>query len=97
MLTVVAARCRRFAVGVAIAAAAVLTVLTPKAAQAWWGPGWRGGIVVGLPPVVVGPPVYPAAPYPYYSYTPAYAVPYWHWVPEYRAANGTVVAGHWEH
>ncbi len=48
-------------------------MLVPAAAKAW--------VVVGLPPVVIGPPVVPYAPYyppPYYGpgyYPPPYAYP----------------------
>ncbi len=101
MLTKFLARSRRSIASIVVCAAAVLVVMAPKPAAAWWGPGWgwRGGFVVGVPPVVVGAPVYPAVPYPYYPYAPAYAYapPYWHWVPWHRAPNGVIVAGHWEH
>ena len=101
MLKGVLARSRTLAASAAVCAAILLPVLTPKPAQAWWGPGWgwHGGIAIGLPPVVVGAPVYPVLPYAYYPYPPAYAYaqPYWHWVPEHRDANGTIIGGHWEH
>jgi len=47
-----------------------------------WGWGWRGGVYVGVPPVVVGAPV-GYAPYGY------------HWVPGYYARGGVWVAPHW--
>jgi hypothetical protein len=92
-------RSRNVTASAALCAAVLLPVLTPKPAQAWWAPGWgwHGGIGIALPPVVIGAPVYPP---PYYGpYMPAYAYapPYWHWVPEHRAADGVLVAGHWEH
>ena len=92
------ARSRRIAAGAALAAAVLAATLAPKPAAAWWGPGWswRGGVVVGFPPVVVGAPIYAPAPYPYYAPAYAYAPPYWHWVPEHREAKGAVVPGHWE-
>ena len=100
MLKGLIARSHRFIASAALCAAVLMPVITPKPAEAWWGPGggWHGGIAVALPPVVVGAPVYPPAPY-YYPYAPAYAYaqPYWRWVPEHGAANGVVVVGHWEH
>ncbi len=80
----------RLGVGVALCAAIAMPTLAPKPAQAWWGPGWHGGFVVGLPPVVVGPVVPAPAVYPY-------PPPYWYWVPAYRNAAGVLVEGHWEH
>jgi len=50
-----------------------------------WGWGWRGGVYVGVPPVVVGAP---AVAYP----PPAYG---YHWVPGYYAPGGAFVPGHW--
>ncbi len=101
MLKGLIARFRRPIASTALCAAVLLPVVTPKPAEAWWGPGWgwHGGVAIALPPVVVGAPVYPPPPPPYYPYVPvhAYAQPYWHWVPEHREANGVVVAGHWEH
>ena len=94
------ARIRHLTASAAVCAAVLLTVFTPKAAQAWWRPGWgwHGGVAIALPPVVVGGPVYPVVPYPYGSYPTVYAYPQpqWRWVPDYRAANGVIVAGHWE-
>jgi hypothetical protein len=49
-----------------IAALAGLTLLPATSAHA----GWRGGVFIGLPPIVVGPPVV-AYPPPYY-YAPGY-------------------------
>ncbi len=55
-----------------LAAGAVIMAATP--ASAWW----RGGVWIGVPPVVVGPgvvaPYYPY-PYPYYPYYPPYYAP----------------------
>jgi len=100
MLKGLIARSRRLTASAALCAAVMLPIVTPKPAEAWWGPGWgwHGGIGIALPPVVVGPPAYPPVRY-YYPYAPAYAYapPYWHWVPEHRNADGVVVAGHWEH
>ena len=100
MLKGLFARFCRLTASAALSAATLLTVITPKPANAWWGPGWgwHGGIGIALPPVVIGAPVYPPPVY-YYPYTPAYAYgpPYWHWVPEHRASDGAMVAGHWEH
>jgi hypothetical protein len=57
----------------ALAAGAALMMSTP--AKAWW----RGGVWIGVPPVVVGAPVvYPPAYYPYYPpyyYYPPAATP----------------------
>jgi hypothetical protein len=47
-----------------------------------WGWGWRGGVVVGAPGVVVGAPVYAAPGY------------YYHWVPGYWAGR-VWVRPHW--
>jgi hypothetical protein len=100
MLKTLIARSRRLTAGAALCTAVLLPVMTPKSADAWWGPGWgwHGSIGIALPPVVVGAPVYASAPY-YYPYAPAYAYapPYWRWVPEHRGADGVSVAGHWEH
>ena len=56
----------RSASRLALLAALTGTALAPHAARAW-------GVVVGLPPVVIGPPVVPYAPYypPGYYYPPA--------------------------
>jgi hypothetical protein len=102
-------RSRKWVMGAALCLAAALPLLTPGTAKAWWGPvwhpgwGWRGGVFVGLPPVVVGVPpvpVYPAYPYGY-PYAPPYpyAYPYpspWHWVPSHYTAAHVWVEGHWE-
>jgi hypothetical protein len=66
-------RLRALSLPVLAAGAAIMTA-TPAAA--WW----RGGVWVGVPPVVVAPPVYPYPyyPYPYYPYyapPPAYYYP----------------------
>ncbi len=63
----------------ALACAAVIGGLMVAAtpAQAWW----RGGVWIGVPPIVVGAPAYyPAYPYYYppyypYAYPPAYYPP----------------------
>jgi hypothetical protein len=96
MLKSLYARSKRVVVGAALCAAIAMPSLAPKPAQAWWGPGWHGGFVVGLPPVVVGPPVPAPVAYPY-PYPYAYPPPYWHWVPAYHNAAGILVEGHWEH
>jgi hypothetical protein len=60
------------------------------------GWGWRGGVYVGLPPVVVGGPAYPPYPYAGYSYPyPAYAYAGWRWVPGFWGPGGVWVAGRW--
>ena len=64
--------------GVACAAMAGAAVTTPAAA--WWYGGYRGGVFIGVPPIVVAPPIYPPAYYPpppvYYPPPPvAYAPP----------------------
>jgi hypothetical protein len=46
----------------------------------WRGWGWGPGVVIGVPPVVVG--------------APAYAPPA-RWVPPHYAWNGAYVPGHW--
>jgi hypothetical protein len=53
--------------------------LAPAPAQAWW----RGGVFIGVPPVVVAPPIY-GYPAPYY-YPPAYYPPAYY-PPAYTAA-----------
>jgi hypothetical protein len=60
---------------VACVALASSAVTTP--ANAWCcGGGWRGGVFIGIPPIVVGPPVYPYYPPPaYYPPPPAYYAP----------------------
>jgi hypothetical protein len=60
--------------GCAAFAIAAGATLLPAPAQAWW----RGGVFIGVPPVVVGPPVvaYPPPYYPYpYAYPPAAYAP----------------------
>jgi hypothetical protein len=51
--------------------------------RAGWGWGWRGGVYVGVPPVVVGAPVLapPVAYAPGYRWIPGYYTPYGVWVP----------------
>ena len=81
------------AAGLTLAVGAPL--VTPQPAEAWWhgggwgwhggwGWGWRGGVYVGVPPVVVGA----TAPYPYYGYG-------YRWVPGYYAQGGAWIAPHW--
>jgi len=59
-------RTTRWLAALAVASAALM----PAAAQAWW----RGGVFIGVPPVVVGPPAYYYPP-PAYYYPPAYYAP----------------------
>jgi len=62
------------ALSLAAVAALLCTFMHSTSAQAWW----RGGVFIGVPPVVIGPPVvaygapYYYAPgyYPYYYYPP---------------------------
>lgn len=65
----------RLATRLAVIAALAGAALIPTTADAWW----RGGVVIGLPPVVVGPPVV-GYPYPYYAppyyYGPGYGYYY---------------------
>ena len=56
----------RLLLGCAALATAAGITLSPAPAHAWW----RGGVFIGVPPVVVGP----AYPPPYY-YPPAYYAP----------------------
>ncbi len=60
-------------IGRALAVTALVagTAFIAKPADAWW----RGGVWIGLPPVVVGPAYYP--PYPYYPYYPYYPPGYY--------------------
>jgi hypothetical protein len=62
----------------AICAALAGAALIPVPAMAWW----RGGVFVGLPPIVVGPP---AVAYPYY-YPPAYPYAPGYYPPGYAYA-----------
>ena len=60
----------RTLIRIACAATLAGAALIPATAQAWW----RGGVFIGVPPIVVGPPVV-AYPPPYYApgyYPPAY-------------------------
>jgi hypothetical protein len=61
--------------GMLVACAAILggTMFAAAPAQAWW----RGGVWIGVPPVVVGAPAY----YPPYYYPPAYYPPYGYYPP----------------
>ena len=58
-----------------------------------WHPGWgwRGGVYVGLPPVVVGAPAYPYGAYPY----PGYVYAGWRWAPGYWGPGRVWVSGRW--
>jgi len=71
------------AVGTLACAAALggmMAAATP--AQAWW----RGGVWIGVPPVVVGAPGYDPYYYPpYYPYPPAYYPPPAYPAPAYPA------------
>jgi len=100
MLKTLYDRSKHFLAGAALCAAVATPLLTPKPAEAWWGPvwGWRGGVVAGLPPVWVVPaaPAPIAYPYPYVA-PYAYAPPNWRWVPAYRNVAGVTLEGHWEH
>ncbi len=59
---------------VACAALAGSAVTTP--ANAWCCGGFHGGVFIGIPPIVVGPPAYPYyAPPAYYPPPPAYYAP----------------------
>jgi hypothetical protein len=76
----------------AIACAALLggLVFAAPPAQAWW----RGGVWIGVPPVVIAPPVYapyyyPPAYYPYYP--PAYYPPAPAYAPPAGAPQSTPV------
>ncbi len=65
----------RSAAVIAVATVAILPVVVPSPAHAWWraGWGWGGGVYVAPPPVYVAPPVY-APPPVYYAPPPAYYV-----------------------
>ncbi len=65
---------RRFAV-LAVVAGAILPLVIPAPAHAWWraGWGWGGGVYVA-PRVYVAPPVYAPPPPVYYAPPPAYYV-----------------------
>ena len=64
-----APRLRPLILRTAALAALAGAALVPATAQAWW----RGGVFIGIPPVVVAPPIY-GYPAPYY-YPPAYYPP----------------------
>lgn len=84
---------RRLAAVLSIASLTGLAVVAlPGKAEAWWC--CRVGIGIGLPPLVVAPPVY-APPPVYYAPPPAYYPPPQRvWVPPHW--QGTVwVPGHW--
>jgi hypothetical protein len=82
-------RSKKLVVGGAVSAALAVGLLYPASAEAWWGPGWgwhagwawRPGVAVGVAPVVVGAPVYPA--------------PGYRWIPGHYTWNGYFVPGHW--
>jgi hypothetical protein len=64
---------------IALCAALAGAALIPTTAKAWW----HGGVFIGLPPVVVGPPVvaYPYPPGYYYPYAPGYYPPGYAYAP----------------
>jgi hypothetical protein len=70
-------RLARLAALAAVACAALAGSAVTTPANAWCcGGGWRGGVFIGIPPIVVGPPVYPYYPPPaYYPPPPAYYAP----------------------
>jgi hypothetical protein len=72
-------RLARLAMFAAVACAALAGSAVTTPANAWCcGGGWRGGVFIGIPPIVVGPPAYPyyAPPPPaYYPPPPAYYAP----------------------
>jgi len=88
----------RAVVPAAIALAAAVPLTMPSHAHAWW----RGGVWIGVPPIVVGPPAYYAPPPVVYAppyYGPAYGYGYGYgprrvWIPGHWRA-GYWVPGHW--
>jgi hypothetical protein len=66
----VASKRRLGALAFAAVVGGLMFAATP--AQAWW----RGGFVIGVPPVVVGAPLPYAYPYPYYPAPYPYPYPY---------------------
>jgi hypothetical protein len=46
-----------------------------------WGYGWRGGVYVGVPPVIVGTPAPYAYPYSPYRWIPGHYNRYGAWIP----------------
>ncbi len=84
-----AGRTKKVAAATTMLVALAGGALFPSSAQAWWGPGWgwhagwgwRPGVVIGVPPLVVGAPVYP--------------VPGYRWVPAHYTWNGYYIPGHW--
>lgn len=66
-------------------------LIAPTAAHAWW----RGGVYVGVPPVIVGPPVYYYPRPVIYGPPPVYVVPRPYWVPAHYDLRGFWVPGHW--
>ena len=93
MISSVRSVLRRAVVAAAIAVSAALPLTLPSQAHAWW----RGGVWIGLPPVVVGPPAYYARPPVVYA-PPARAYGYWYphraWIPGHWR-YGYWVPGHW--
>jgi hypothetical protein len=89
MLKDLVVRSKNLVAGAAVFAALAGGLFYPTSAQAWWGPGWgwhagwawRPGVVVTVPPVAVGAPVY--------------AAPAHRWVPAHYSWNGYFIPGHW--
>jgi hypothetical protein len=87
-------RLRGLALG-AVTVAALVPLMAPKPALAWWR-GGGFGVSIGLPAVVVPPPVVYAPPPAYYAPPPVAYAPARQpvWVPPYW--TGTYwVPGHW--
>lgn len=83
----------RAVVAAAIAVSATLPLGLPSKAHAWW----RGGVWIGVPPVVVAPRPYHAPPPVVYAPpVPVYGYGYPHriWIPGHWR-YGYWVPGHW--
>jgi hypothetical protein len=83
----------------ALALTLTAPLITPKPADAWgwrggwhagWhhGWGWRGGVYVGGPAIVVRAPGY-------YGYAPGYYAPAYHWIGPHYTPYGALIPGHW--
>jgi hypothetical protein len=69
----------------ALALTLTAPLITPKPADAW---GWRGGVYVGGPAIVVRAPGY-------YGYAPGYYAPAYHWIGPHYTPYGALIPGHW--
>lgn len=93
MLSFIPSALRRAALPAAVAITAAAPLGLPSQAHAWW----RGGVWIGLPPVVVAPGPYYVPPPVVYPPAYSYGYPYYPrrvWVPGHWQ-YGYWVPGHW--